>query len=151
MQKLFPERERCATQGKGALTRSRVARAALSQVRERDLDIRNEGNPGDSSLRARNDRVGPARSFSYGVVSSFTLQEMAPFGPGAWVHVHRHSLISGIGGPFSLSARNFPLPVGAPTRSVAPLAVGSGTLHDAQAFASHLLPIGAFGLYWPNT
>ena len=121
MQKLFPERERCATQERAPSPGSRVARAALSQVRERDLDIRNEGNPEDSSLRARNDRVGPARSFSYGVVSSFTLQKMAPFGPGACVHVHRHSLISGTGGPFNLSARNFPLPVGASTRSVAPM------------------------------
>jgi len=33
---------------------------------------------------------------------------------------------------------------------LAPLAVGSGTLHNAQAFASHLLPFGAAGWYWPN-
>ena len=125
--------------GAGLLCKSSFLKESVAQLRKgrphpalallvppsprsgRDLDIRNEENPGDSSLRARNDRVGPVRSFSYGVVSSFTLQEMAPFGPGAWVHVHGHSLISETGGPFNLSARNFPLPVGAPTRSVAPM------------------------------
>src|SRR6266478_942020 len=74
---------------------------------------------------------------------------MLPFRPG--VHVQRHSLRSGTGGPSNLSARNFPLPVGAPTGRVAPLAVGLGTLHDVQAFASHLLPLGALGWYGPNT
>ena len=84
------------------------------------------------------------------VVSSATVQEMLPFGPGAWVHLHRHSLRSGSGGPLSFSERNFPPPVGAPTGSVVPLAVGLGTLHAAQALASHLLPMGACGLYGPN-
>src|SRR5689334_18896817 len=68
---------------------------------------------------------------------------MAPFGPGAFVHVHRHSLISGIGGPFSLSVRNFPVPVGAPTGMVAPLAVGSGTLHEVT-------PLGTVNYTYDN-
>ena len=65
---------------------------------------------------------------------------MAPFVPEAWQE-HRHSLISGID-PSSFSARNFPLPVGARTGIVAPLAVGLETLHAAHAFASHRLPSG---------
>jgi hypothetical protein len=52
---------------------------------------------------------------------------MAPLGPEGW-HEHRHSLRAGTGGPFSLRARNFPLPVGAPTWKLAPLSVGLGTL-----------------------
>jgi hypothetical protein len=85
----------------------------------------------------------------YGVVSSPTVQEVLPSAPV--VHVQRHSLISGSGGPSSFSVRNFPPPVGAPTGMVLPFPVGAGTLQDAQAFASHLLPLGACGWYWPNT
>jgi hypothetical protein len=86
---------------------------------------------------------------SYGVVSSPTVHEVLPSAPV--VQLHRHSLISGNGGPSSLNVRNLPVPVGAPTGMVLPLAVGEGTLHNAQAFASHLLPGGAFGWYRPNT
>src|ERR1700730_6178959 len=75
---------------------------------------------------------------------------MAPLGPEAW-HEHRHSLISGIGGPSSFRVRNFALPVGAPTGIVLPLAVGLDTLHAAQAFTSQRLPMAASGWYWPNT
>lgn len=66
-------------------------------------------------------------------------------------HEHRHSLIYGIGGPSSFSARNFPTPVGAPTGIVVPLAVGLGMLHALQALATHLLPIAASVWYGPKT
>ena len=90
----------------------------------------------------------PYDGCGYGVVSSPTVQEERP--SASVVHVQRHSLISGIE-PSSLSVRNFPVPVAAPTGSVLPFAVGDGTLQEAQASASHRLPRGASGWYFPKT
>src|SRR5215813_6766261 len=96
--------------------------------------------------------VGPLRGidlWDYGVVSSPTVQEVLP--SVRRVQEHRHSLISGRGGPSNLSVRNFPVPVGDPTRRVLPFAVGAGTLHEAQALASQRLPEEACGSYGPIT
>src|SRR5579863_1122253 len=79
----------------------------------------------------------------YCVRSSPTVHEIAPLGPEGW-HVHKHSLMSGTGGPSSRRVRNFGLPVGAPTWMMAPLAVGLATLQVAQALASQRLPGAAF-------
>jgi hypothetical protein len=72
----------------------------------------------------------------YGVVSLRTVQGF-PAG-----HSQRHSFVGG-NDPVSRTVRNLPLPVGAPTGMTLPLAVGFGTLHDAQPLASHLFPTGA--------
>ena len=72
---------------------------------------------------------------------------VTPFGPE--LQVHGHLFAGGGGDPVSKNVKASAVPVGAPTWSMLPFAVGLDTLHFAQALASHLLPGGAAGLYGP--